>query len=325
MARGKAKQAAEESPEMQVAYAKIFPPIGIARVGDSEDDFFFGPEFSPAAAERPKTHRYRDERGRVKRQAARFRLYGFDAEDQVVCELTARNAEIEWQAHLANKKAAWFEFDGASNAALQFSFDAEADDHKWRNSNIGAIVRNEELQRFESDDRDRRTLEIDGRSRSITGVNRMPAPGREGDDLRFKGLFKGPARSNDSTQARPAPSETVYEGHEVYLGELRTDEDGRLVVLGGHGVSEPVGPHGPAKGNEGHDYWITNYANNDHWHDDTSDGPVSARIRVGGREIEVRGGAWVVVAPPDYAPDITNLVTLYDVMEEVRPRHRRAC
>jgi hypothetical protein len=228
----------------------------------------------------------------------------------VVCELTAHNAEIEWKAHLANKKAAWFEFDGASKALRQFLFHAEADNHGRRNSKIGAIVRNEERQRFESD-RDRRTLEIDGGGRSITGVNRAPAPGREGDALRFKGLFKGPARTLH------APAETVYNGHEVYLGELHTDEDGRLVVLGGHGVSEPVGPLGPAKGSERHNYWITNYANNDHWHDDTSDGPVSAKVRVGGREIEVRGGAWVVVAPPDYAPDVTNLVTLYDVMEEV--------
>jgi hypothetical protein len=36
-----------------------------------------------------------------------------------------------------------------------------------------------------------------------------------------------------------------------------------------------------------------------------------------GRTIDVHGGSWVIVAPPDFAPEVTNLVTLYDVMEEV--------
>lgn len=90
----------------------------------------------------------------------------------------------------------------------------------------------------------------------------------------------------------------------MYLGELRTDEKGRLVVLGGRGFSQPVGPDGPATGDDRLNYWIVNYANNDHWYDDTSDGPVTAKVMLNKKEIEVCGGAWVVVAPPDFAPDI---------------------
>src|SRR5215471_7433277 len=63
-------------------------------------------------------------------------------------------------------------------------------------------------------------------------------------------------------------------GLQVYLGEIRTDNHGRLVVLGGRGVSRQVASDGTV-GDPG---TITNYANNDGWHDDTSDGPVTAQV-----------------------------------------------
>src|SRR5207244_10966366 len=89
-----------------VAYAKIFPPIGIARVGDSEESFFYGPEFLPTVSEKPEDYHYRDAAGRLKRQAARFRVYGFDARGRVVRGITAREATITWTVHVAIKKAA---------------------------------------------------------------------------------------------------------------------------------------------------------------------------------------------------------------------------
>lgn len=49
-----------------VAYCKIFPSIGIARVGDSPNEFFIGPE-SPLRVDAPPGG-YKDSRGRVKRQ-----------------------------------------------------------------------------------------------------------------------------------------------------------------------------------------------------------------------------------------------------------------
>ena len=55
-------------------------------------------------------------------------------------------------------------------------------------------------------------------------------------------------------------------GKKVYLGEIFTDDDGRLMVLGGHGVSASY------DGTRA----IT-FANNEGWHDDVSDGPVNAR------------------------------------------------
>jgi hypothetical protein len=48
----------------------------------------------------------------VKRQAARFRLYGYDARGKLLGEITAKDARITWTVHVANKKASWRTFDG---------------------------------------------------------------------------------------------------------------------------------------------------------------------------------------------------------------------
>ena len=93
-------------------------------------------------------------------------------------------------------------------------------------------------------------------------------------------------------------------GKKVYLGELRTDAKGRLIVLGGRGQSGSVPPGAP----------ITNFANNDKWHDDVADGPVSAVITLPKQEpVAVHHASWISVAPPDFAPRVDAIVTLYDV------------
>jgi len=48
---------------------------------------------------------YKDAQGR-KRQAARFRLFGYDKKGKLVKEITSPDATIEWTVHLANRKAA---------------------------------------------------------------------------------------------------------------------------------------------------------------------------------------------------------------------------
>jgi hypothetical protein len=59
---------------------------------------------------------------------------------------------------------------------------------------------------------------------------------------------------------------------------------------------------------------ITNFANNDRWCDDVSDGPVSATVTLPGQSpVAVHETAWVVVAPPDFAPSVHAIVSLYDI------------
>ena len=250
----------------------IHPAIGIARVGNSPDAWFLGPEV-PGPHPVPEGG-FKDEAGRIKRQAARFRLFGLDGEGHVVAELTAANADIRWTVHLANTKAAWYAFDVALDIPIARGLPAAPMDaappptqSARRNA---AIV-------------DRDTLRNDPGARSVSGKR---ANGRGQDPAaRFEGG-------------------TVF-GIPVNLGEVRTDEAGRLIVLGGMGQSGPAIP----------DLFAATFANNDLWYDDTSDGPVDAEVRIAGREIPVTG-AWVVVAPPNYAPGMQSVVTMYDVIFE---------
>jgi hypothetical protein len=96
-----------------------------------------------------------------------------------------------------------------------------------------------------------------------------------------------------------------FMGSSVDLGELRTDAQGRLLVFGGQGKSASIDNKPPVT-----------FANNDGWYDDTSDGPVTARVRLGGRYLEV-SPAWVVVAPPNYGPQQKSVRTMYALMTDM--------
>ena len=60
----------------------------------------------------------------------------------------------------------------------------------------------------------------------------------------------------------------------------------------------------------------TTFANNDGWHDDTSDGPVRATVRVDGKEFEAEPAA-VAVTPPNYGQGLYGAVTMYDVVYDL--------
>jgi hypothetical protein len=100
---------------------EIHPSIGIARLGSS-DEYFFGPEPVPnrPPVEKPWESFYvprqapwdfRDAHGKLKRQAARFRVFECerDKKGQLIKEpreITAAEASIVWKVHVANRKGA---------------------------------------------------------------------------------------------------------------------------------------------------------------------------------------------------------------------------
>ncbi|MFN6936075.1 MAG: LodA/GoxA family CTQ-dependent oxidase, partial [Tsuneonella sp.] len=105
-------RAAEADPlerDNCIVQAVIYPAIGVARVGSS-DDYFYGPEVTDPAPLPPGSSRDKDQR--LKRQAARFRIYGVNARGEIVRELTGKEsgAKIEWTVQLANQKSAWYGF-----------------------------------------------------------------------------------------------------------------------------------------------------------------------------------------------------------------------
>lgn len=242
-----------------IVRAAIHPGIGLARVGNSIDDFYIGPLVADPAA-KPQGF-YRDATGALKREAAQFRIYGYNAAGEVVAELTADNAEITWTAHVANSKAAWYQWQIAMDIP-----EAAGTVLPLRNATVA----------------DRASLTIDAGPQSISGKN-----------------------------ASPVDCSGAYTGVPVKIGELRTDEHGRLLFLGGHGVSAsptntpiyiPTDPN--------------SFINADGWYDDTCDGPISAKVSIGGQSIPV-DSAWVVTAPPNYAPQLKAERTLYDLLYDL--------
>lgn len=250
---------------MTITGCKIHPAIGVARVGDSPDGDFVGPE-RPGAPALPDDGKYKDASGRVKRQAARFRVFGYD-EHGDARELTAADADITWTVHLVNRKAAA---------------------PRLRPGPDGQRIRNGHV---EGDDR--AALAIDPGPRSISG--------------RRKGKGKPRSRFTAGVFGVADVPEVAIE-----LGELRTDDAGRLLVLGGRGRAVSPGRRE-----------MTDFADNDGWCDDTSDGWVRASVRLPGVDEPIEATpAWVVVAPPDFAPSIGNVVTLLDVVEQAVAERR---
>ncbi len=99
------------SEEEKITKVAVYPPLGIARVGNSPE-YYIASEI-PGKQARPEGA-YKDERGRIKKQAVLFRIYGLNDEGKVVKELTLEDCEeIKWEVHVANRKAAWYQFNNA--------------------------------------------------------------------------------------------------------------------------------------------------------------------------------------------------------------------
>ncbi|MDA8521193.1 LodA/GoxA family CTQ-dependent oxidase [Acidovorax sp. NCPPB 4044] len=246
--------------DTRIVRAAIHPAIGISRVGNSREAFYIGPQVVHPAAQEPGF--YRDAAGALKREAAEFRVYGYNAAGAVVRELTAGSDEIAWEVHVANRKADWYQW--------QIAMD------------IPEAATTVLPRRNPKNTTERDTLAIDAGAQRIAGRN-----------------------------APPVACTGRFTGVPVQLGELRTDAQGRLLFLPGYGIS--ASPTDSPIYIDGDD---NSFINADGWYDDTCDGPVSATVRVDGQAVPVEP-AWVVSAPPNYAPQVKAERTLYDLLQDL--------
>jgi hypothetical protein len=310
---------------------KIHPAIGLARVGNSPDSFYLAPERTGAApidcgvdglpivkdgAEQPVT-KYKDSKNRIRRQAARFRVYGYDDTTPNGRELklgdTVSNVQLEsgqqftgtlldirWTVYLANKKASWYAF-----AELNGEHGYPST-HPLRNAGV-------------TDPGARQQLIIDAGPRSVNWTTKSARTASFA-----RGTSPGTPESFPPQDLKPFAIDT--------LGQLicTHSEEGfnRLLVLGGFGNS---GSYETGFGEPS----IQEYANNDGWFDDTSDGPVTAVLKIlvaaiDGVEVPasqnmqqslpVDAGAWVITGYPRYAPQIVDIVTMDDLVYDVAVR-----
>ncbi len=268
---------------------RIHPAIGVARLGNADpSQFFIGPEAPgmPPLNEAPGTAAppYKAD-GMVKPQAARFRLFEYRRQNGRLVPVREVNldtpgvARIEWTAHLANKKASFHQFNGLQGERT-----------------APRPVRNASVT-------DRASLEIDFGPRTISGRAHAPAEFRAGTS----------ATPADETYPRRADGSAVID----YLGQLRTDDKGRLILLGGRGVAAYAADRAPG---------LPSYCNNDGWFDDVSDGPVTATVVIEENgmtrsvPVDGAGGAWAIVSPPTFAPGILACTSLYDLLFDLGVR-----
>ena len=249
----------------------IYPPMGICRVGNSEK-YFLAPEI-PGLPALPEGD-YKDGNALIKKQAQRFRIYGYDDKGRVVREVTAKRDKIEWAVHVANTKASWYGFNNPLDSGEKAL-------------GLPGQIRNQ----FWMDAQDREDyLVINPGEKTISGRKRN-ADGKD-DEFAMVGTF--------------------WKTQKVQLGDLRTDEQGRLIVVPGNGESQSATPDNP----------IDSFSDNDGWYDDWCDGFVNAKVSLeDGRKLPV-DPAWVSMCGPNFAPEIDAFITLYDVITDTMIKHK---
>jgi hypothetical protein len=322
---------------------RVHPAIGIARVGNSEE-FYLGPETMAGLPIDPaidtgnphvsgglpikagtestviSSDDLRDRDGRLKRQAARFRIYHYPAQGRECyprgdgVEITLGSEvdgkkvrDIVWTVHLANKKAnSYFLNDELGLAVYDKSNAAQLN---LRNAAEGNDLNNAaRLKRLVIDPGPRAIRASDAAAVHFdkatiasygsgdTGIVRMPAYPKSFPDDAFPQLYT-PTGKIDT------------------LGELRTDAHGRLLVLPASGRAcgwlRPDGTPFPLIGGliaTG----VYGDVNADGWFDDTGDGPVSATIVFDDGSTATVVPAWAITTDPSYAPQTLNVVSLWD-------------
>lgn len=267
----------------------IHPTVGVARLGNSRGQYYLSPDKTgglPFEADASGNKlgpiiNFKDEAGMVRRQGQVFSVY--DENGNEITLDTPNVATITWTVHLANKKAAWYQFteqDGNLLFGPENSYAAREVD--WRNPD-------------KTTQTDRRKLIVDPGPRTVTGRNQSIAF----DEANVPSGYRYPS----------FPPKTVTYGTPVTtLGDLITDDAGRLIVLGGFGDA-------------GGDLPLTSYGGSSTWHDDISDGPVYCTVTFIDNSTEANMQAWAIVGSPDFAPEIVNISTLSDTMFDVGVRH----
>lgn len=329
---------------------RVHPAIGFARVGNSES-YFLAPEtmagiVTPGGTTagglpiRPGTESdtidsndLRDSNGALTRQAARFRIFQYSkaeaarypsgASTEIKLGSTVdgkRVVDIVWTAHVANKKTNSYVFNGDLGIALYE--EVNADKLTARNPQEGANLADPaRLKRLVIDPGPRAirasahtTVDFDKQTpascwQAAKGITILPNYPTSFPDDSFPKLYT-PSGRLDS------------------LGQLRTDHDGRLIVLGGYGRAcawyQPDGTPYPLASGEVSPGVIADI-NEVGWFDDSSDGPVSATLLFEDGSAQPVHGAWVATSPPSFAPQCSNVISLWDDVYDTWVRRLNLC
>ncbi|MEM7036164.1 MAG: LodA/GoxA family CTQ-dependent oxidase, partial [Bacteroidota bacterium] len=293
---------------------RIYPSIGIARLGNGparKDQVVFSPEV-PWANLYETENDYLTKSGKIKKQAQRFYIYRCDDHGNPVEKINPAEYDIEWTAEVANKKPFWYDFNNSLDLSIQLEnhnnlspnfYDeriAPAIGAAYRNPN----VLNEGLRR------------PNGENFRKELVNSPPAvtvsAGNTRQDINGFFPYPQPPEGKDALKNAPRLSKIAAKMNtssaDVKLGTVEYDE-GTLIFYAADGTSAALNPSD----------LNTDFADNSNWYDDACDGHITARIKhkASGETYDLsdaRSSAWVATTPPDYAPQIQPLSTLFDLI-----------
>jgi hypothetical protein len=338
-------------PSEATTVFRLHPAINFARLGTS-DDYYLSPETSAGLPTRdggdivgglpikcgtenePITSGdLRDDDGNLKRQAARYRIFAYTFESKKSPDTYPNGGGIEilpgstlhdgrtvkdvvWTVHLANKKANAYNVVNTQGV------------HAYGPNKVPQIRNPEEYgdpDLLDEQNKDASLLDPQTRVRKLV-IDPGPRSIKSSDRdkvVRFSFDAKTPASFSDrqggigtqtdypkSYPQQAFPDDPLFQpsGPLDSLGELTTDAKGHLLVLPGKGRTaawhDEYGQPMP----------LTGDLNNGGWFDDAADGPVSATIVFedgDGPPVEA-AGAWVVCTDPAYAPQIRNVVSVWD-------------
>jgi hypothetical protein len=245
---------------------KIHPSIGIARIGNHPTEFYIGPEFT---------------NGFIKAD----QIGGFkapDPSDGNALKIKRQGARFRVFAFFDDGQVKELNSDNA-----EITWSVKIANTKARGGGFHGVKEPEDLPRndFVKGDADRKSLGLEPKEVSISGNGKLVSF----EKVKFK------VKDVDGI---------ILSSGDISLGECKTDEKGRLIVLGGFGNS------GTVKNQK-----LEHYDDNDYWYDDIADGFIKASVKIKETgETKEAADAWVLCVPPKYVPELQTVVTLYDTL-----------
>jgi hypothetical protein len=271
----------------------IYPAIGVARIGNSQN-FVPATEWPGVPCNwDPASQRFRsfkDPDGKILRQAAPFRVFLMDDAGNPIKEIKLSDGfKIKWTINVANKKASFFTFNGQSGA---------------RNGDVGPYV-----------NRDKRAPTDVEKPGGPDRGNPHRANRRNATVQVRRNLEIAPGPFSISAPGTVELTDNVTTAPIHFLGQAKMEDDGHLLFIPAFGASASLPDAAP----------IDEYASNDGWFDDMCDGSIDAAVTFPDGHTENAESAWVITGPPDFAPGIGNVVSLYDTIWDLSVRLHLPC
>ncbi|WP_299685737.1 LodA/GoxA family CTQ-dependent oxidase [uncultured Dokdonia sp.] len=282
---------------------RIYPSIGIARMGNgpaTKDQVIFSPEV-PWENLYDTKQNYITEDGALKKQAQRFYIYECDDDGKPICAISAEDYDIHWSVEVANKKPFWYDFNNSLDLSVVADNQNLSPNFVEKNiaPGVGAKRRNPNVL----DQGIRQEGGYDYRKELVNSPDAVAvSESHKRQEIRGKFPFtKGKALSMLAKSLHT-------NAKQVNLGTAEYD-DGTLIFYPADGISASLNPSD----------LNTDFADNSNWYDDICDGRITATIKSkdGKNEYhltDAESAAWVASAPPDYAPQIQPISTMFDLV-----------